>query len=145
MRSTVSASETAAALAATPLFEHVDRSEIERIAGIARPVFFPAGFEIVTEGDDGLGFFVITEGEVEVVRGTTRLAELGKGQWFGEMALLDDLPRSAMVRAIEPTRAFVLYRHDFLTEVRKNEAIAIALLKELSSRLRTLDARLAAE
>jgi CRP/FNR family transcriptional regulator len=113
------------------------------VAAVARPVTFPDGFEVVTEGDDGLGFFVVRSGEVEVVRGGMRLATLGPDSWFGEMALLDNLPRSASVRATAPTDALAFYRWDFLPEVRRHPQIAIALMAELSRRIRELDASLA--
>jgi CRP-like cAMP-binding protein len=131
-------------LANVPLFHEVDRRSLERIAKAARPVIFPPGFEIVKEGDDGLGFFLVQEGHVEVVRDGHVLATLGPTQYFGEMSMLDEEPRVATVRAVEETRCLAIYRWDFLAEVRGNMDLTMALLAGLSRRLRDLDDQLAA-
>jgi CRP/FNR family cyclic AMP-dependent transcriptional regulator len=130
-------------LAQVPLFRTLNRRALERVAKVVRPVVFPPGFEIVKEGDDGLGFFLIQEGQVEVVKGGVKLNTLGPPEYFGEMSMLDDEPRVATVRALEETRCLAIYRWDFLSEARTNMDLAMALLAGLSQRLRELDARLA--
>ena len=131
------------ALSRVPLFRDVMPATVERIARVARPVVVPEGFEVVREGDDGLGFFLVTEGELDVVRGQTHLQQLKPGDYFGEMALLDDQPRAATVRAATESRCLALYRWDFLPEVRRDSDLALALLAGLSRRLRDLDQRYA--
>jgi CRP-like cAMP-binding protein len=130
-------------LSRVPLFRDVEPSTIERIATVARQVVVPVDFEVVREGDDGLGFFVVTDGELDVIRGQTRLQRLKAGDYFGEMALLDDQPRAATVKAATESRCLALYRWDFLNEVRRDPDLALALLSGLSHRLRDLDERYA--
>ncbi len=88
------------ALLSTPLFAQLPQATLERL--IAKmPLFELAPNEIVfTEGDPGTSLFVISEGEVSVQTGETKLANLAAGSFFGEIALVTDLPRSATVRAI---------------------------------------------
>lgn len=136
--------DTVAALARVPLFRDLDEEALGRLTRSARKTVFPEGFEVVREGDDGLGFFLVQEGEFSVRRGGVEVGRLQKGDWFGEMSLLDELPRSATVIAVTPAECLAFYRWDFLTEVRKNPDFALALLEGLSRRLRELDDRYAA-
>jgi CRP/FNR family cyclic AMP-dependent transcriptional regulator len=135
----------AADFASIPLFRHVGEDTLKRVADVAREAVFPEGFEVVTQGDDGLGFFLITEGEFEVIRDGVTLARLGPGEYFGEMSLLDDEPRSATVRSATEGRCHTIYRFDFLTLVRRDPDLSLALLEDLSRRLRALDEQYAAE
>lgn len=131
-------------LASVPLFAKLPKKTIERFGRIVAEREFPAGTDIVTEGDASAAFFLITDGAVEVFRGPNRtpLATLKSGGFFGDMALLDGLPRSATVRATAPTKCLVMTRWDFLTEVRLNPEIALELLEVLSIRIRDLEKRL---
>lgn len=96
------------------------------------------------EGDEGVGFFLIMSGKVQVKRGNTTLATLGPGDFFGEMALLDNYRRSATVTATEPTETIALLRSDFIAELRSNADLSESLLKFMSRRVRELDDRVAA-
>jgi len=104
-------------LASVPLFAKLNRKTLDRLDRIMVQREFPAGKDIVTEGDTGAGFFLIENGKVEVIHGSTLLATLGKGDYFGEMAMLDGRPRVASVRAVETTTCLVMTRWDFLAEV----------------------------
>ena len=132
-------------LASVPLFADLPKETLDRLQRIAVEREYPAGAEIVSEGEVGAGFFLITKGAVEVSRGQgqTHLATRKRGDYFGEMALLDGRPRSASVRATEPTTCLVLTRWDFMAEVRQNPEIALELLEAMSRRVRDLEERLA--
>lgn len=134
-------------LRAVPLFATLPKKTLECLDRILVERRFPAGADIVKEGESGVGFFLITEGTVEVLRGPSAMsmARFKKGDYFGEMALLDGHPRSATVRALEPARCLVLPRWDFLAELRTNADAAIELLEVMSMRVRELEERLVAE
>ena len=82
-----------------PLFSGLGEKERERLAGSFTERTFPAGHEIAVQGKEGVGFFVIESGEVSVSRGGEEIRKLGPGDYFGEMALIDQGPRSATVVA----------------------------------------------
>lgn len=128
-------------LAQIPLFSQFPRRHLTRLGKTLVSRNFPKGQLIVKEGDRAVGFFVITEGAAEVVRGLggpneRALATLRAGDFFGEMALLDGYPRSASVRALEDTECLVLSRWDFLAELRQSPHMAASMLPILSARLR---------
>ncbi len=135
-------SDTTQLLANVPLFRDLPKKTLNRLAKVAVPRTFKAGNEIVREGDRGAGFFLIMQGKVEVVRGDTKLNTLGSGDFFGEMALLDEHPRSATVRALEDTDCLAMSRWDFVSELRANSDLAVEMLEVLSRRVRELDERL---
>ena len=116
-------------LASVPLFSKLPKKTIDRLNRIVVEREYPPGKEIVTEGEIGTGFFMIVDGKVEVVRRQTEgaLATLKKGDYFGEMALLDGGTRSATVRTVEPTRCLALTRWDFLVDVRQDTDLAVEL------------------
>ena len=110
------------------------------------------GPDIFLEGDSGREMFVILEGEIEVLRRSkrgheTRVAVLGPGDWFGEMSILDVLPRSATARVVAPSRMLrlsaqeldALYRRD----LRSYSLLVLNLAREMSRRLRVADGLLA--
>jgi CRP-like cAMP-binding protein len=132
-------------LASIPLFSRTPKKTLERIASLMVERDFPAGADIVQEGQRGVAFFVIADGSVEVSRGSEskHLAALKRGDYFGEMSLIDGDLRSASVRAIEPTRCFAMTQWDFTAELRSEPALALHLLQGLSGHVRTLEMRLA--
>jgi len=127
-----------------PLFEDLDRRSLESIANSAVEQSYQAGQDIVRQGDTGVGAFIIRSGRVEVVQerdgSTERIGELRSGDVFGEMALLDEFPRSASVRAIEPTTCLGIQRWHFRGILDSHPQIALALLPVLTRRLRTAEA-----
>lgn len=111
-----------------------------------------AGAMVFKEGDSGREMFVILDGEIEVLRRSkrgheTRMAILGPGDWFGEMSILDVLPRSATTRTLAPARLLRMTAHDLDTLYRKDtKAYALFVLnvaREMSRRLRVADGLLA--
>lgn len=130
-------------LTSVPLFRDLPQKSIKRIERFARPRHFNAGDKIVSEGEEGLGFYMIQSGKVHVSRGGAALADLHEGEFFGEMALLDAHRRSATVTATEPTDCLVLMRSDFVAELEGNADLAIELLAIVSRRLHDANTRLA--
>jgi len=104
-------------LADHPLFAGLGRGELGRIANAMLVTRHSAGDVVIRQGEPGDRFFLLIDGRVEVVRevdgADIRLAELGARDFFGEMALLDDAPRSATVRALTPIEAYTLDRQEF--------------------------------
>ena len=124
---------------AVPLFRGLEDAELKAVANLSKEMSFRDGEAIVKEGDAGLGFYVIIEGQAEVRRKGKPLAKLQRGSFFGEMALLDDQPRSADVIATEPTRCLVLLRWNFWSLVSKNKKVMRGLFKEMAGRLRKIN------
>ena len=135
-------------LAQVPLFSELNRRALGRLAkGTVRPQF-AIGDVIVKEGEQAVAFFYLLSGRVEVVKGAEGaspkvLRTMGPGDFFGEMALLDNYLRSATVRALEDTECLQLWRWDFLYALRTNPHIAAEMLPVLSRRLRETNAELA--
>jgi len=125
-----------------PLFRDLNKKSIDRLAKFVRPRSFRAGDTIFKEGEEGVGFFLITDGQVEVSRGGASLATLGSGGFFGEMALLDNHRRSATVKAVSDANCLAIMRSDFLAELRNNSDLAVEMLGVLSRRVRELDEKL---
>lgn len=100
------------------LFRSLQPNELDLIARSTRLEAFPAGKAIIREGRVGTAFFLIVSGRVEVVKDIDApsamvLATFGPGDFFGEIASIKHLPRSASVRAIEDTQCLVIWRADF--------------------------------
>ena len=135
---------TADFLGTVPLFSGLDRSELQNFAELTRERSYPRGSVILFENDPGDSRFVVRSGRVKVVLigedgREVILGVLGVGQHFGELALIDEQPRSAHVIAMEDASLIVLRREDFRKRVESNPAVAWSLLTELSRRLRSAD------
>jgi CRP/FNR family transcriptional regulator len=130
-----------------PIFSELGRRDLERLSKLMVPRAVKAGEVIIKEGDQAAGFFVISAGKVEVVRGVDRpdaqvLNTLGPGDFFGEMALFEGFPRVASVRATEDTECLAMTRWDFMAEMKNHPEIAVSMLPVLVRRLRNADAHL---
>ena len=131
-------------LRSIPLFEHLRDPDIERIQGFARERSYPKNNVIVFEEDPGDSLYVVLNGQVKVVLigedgREVILSTPGKGDFFGEMSLIDDQPRSAHVIAMEDSRLLVLRREDFHQCLAAMPGIAIGLLRAMCKRLRQAD------
>lgn len=129
-------------LARVPMFQDLNKKSLDRIAKFARQRSFRAGDTIFREGEEGVGFFLITGGKVDISRGGSHLATMDDGGFFGEMALLDNHRRSATVKAVSDTECLAIMRSDFLAELRNNPDLAIEMLGVMSRRVRELDEKL---
>lgn len=131
-------------LTQVPLFDGLPEAELRAFAPLLRERRFPKGSVILMQGDPGDALYLIGTGQVKVVLigddgREVILSVLGQGSFFGEMSLLDDQPRSAHVVAMEEATLLQLRREDFQTRLRTSPDVAIALLRELSRRLRRAD------
>jgi PPM family protein phosphatase len=129
-------------LGRVPIFSSCTAEEISAIAKVAQENHFQLGQIIVTQGTPGQAFYLITSGRVEILRDGVSLGAFGPGDFFGEMSLLDSAPRSATIRAIEPTSCLMLSSWDFKALLERHPSIAVKLLEVLSRRLRATDERI---
>jgi len=130
-----------------PLFSEMDEQEVAGIRDIMEEMKFKAGQVIIREGETGDLFYVITEGRVEVIirdaaGSDVILHEAGPGDFFGELSMLTNEPRSARIHAVEDVTTLVLERDEFFNFLRKHTHAAIDVLVELGGRLRENDALL---
>jgi CRP-like cAMP-binding protein len=123
-------------LAACPLFRGIDAQGLAALAERAAQVDFPAGHVIARQGEIGTGFFVVIAGRVRVVRDGTVVATLGAGEFFGELSVLDRMPRNAMVAAEVPTSCLALASWDFDAVMLEQPALTLAILRGVAMRLR---------
>jgi CRP/FNR family cyclic AMP-dependent transcriptional regulator len=135
------------ALARSAIFSVLQRGFLDALARAATVRRFSSGESLVKEGDEAVAFYVVSQGQLEVVKGLGQKGErvvgtLSPGDFFGEMALLDGFPRAASVRAATDCECLVLTRWDFLAEVRSNIQVALAILPVLSRRLRECENQL---
>ena len=132
-----------------PLFQGLDKKHLGMLAKTAHERSFPAGQAIVQEGESGIGLFVVGSGQVEVVqqRGgqETRLRTLGPGAVFGELGLLTDHPRTATVRATEPTSCLVVTSWNFRALLDESPIIAKEMLGTVAKWLVEAEDRAAAK
>jgi hypothetical protein len=123
------------ALKRAPLFEGLSRKQLGELARVTEDVDFRAGKVLCREGQRGQEFFVIMDGEVEVTRGGKKLATRGRGEFFGEIALVEDVPRTATVTATTPLRFFVLTRRSFLRLLDEQPKVERKVMRALARRL----------
>jgi CRP/FNR family transcriptional regulator, cyclic AMP receptor protein len=128
-------------LAQVPLFSALSKKDLGLIAKSAEDVKVDAGKVLVTEGSAGAEFFVIMDGKARVTRRGRKVAELGPGDFFGELALLDRAPRNATVVAETPMEVLVLGQREFGGLIDEVPGLAHKLLAGLARRLREADAQ----
>jgi CRP/FNR family transcriptional regulator, cyclic AMP receptor protein len=124
-----------------PLFADFERGELERLSRSFKERTFGAGSTVVGEGKTGAGFFVIESGEATVSRGGDERAKLGPGDYFGEVALIDEGARSATITADSDLRCYGLTSWEFRPLVESNASIAWKLLETMAKRLRAAQQR----
>ena len=125
-----------------PIFAACSKRELALIGRQAEDITFGAGRILVREGEAGSELFVIVNGQARVsVRGRG-VAELGPGDYFGELALLDPAPREATVTAVTPLEALVLGRREFATILAESPTLSTKLMTGIARRLREADSKL---
>ncbi len=134
-------------LSGVSLFALMRKTELEGIAALAHHVLYNTGEVIIMEGETDKQLFIIVSGEVDVIRamGTKderHLRTLGPQSYFGEMALIDNLVRSASVVAKEKTELLCLHQWNLRKEIERCPAIAVELLQMLSKRIRAIEKRM---
>jgi CRP/FNR family transcriptional regulator, cyclic AMP receptor protein len=125
-------------LGACRLFGGVSPEDLAAVSARVVEIEFPADRVIARQGEIGTGFFLVVEGSVRVVRGGDEVAVLGPGDFFGELSVLDGLPRIAQVVAIEPTRCLALASWDFEQALLDSPKLGLAILRGLATRLRSV-------
>lgn len=120
-----------------PLFAGCDDRDLERLADRFQERTFSEGEEVVTEGSTGTSFFVISEGDATVSVGGEVRDELGRGDYFGEIALVDEGVRSASVTAKTDLKSYFLTPWEFRPFVEEHPQVAWTLLQNLARRLRS--------
>jgi CRP/FNR family cyclic AMP-dependent transcriptional regulator len=130
-----------------PLFSDLSEGELVRFADVTREREYPRNSIILFEDDPGDSLYIVSSGQVKVVLigedgREVILSVLNDGDFFGEMSLIDDEPRSAHVIAMKDSRLLVLRREDFQQQINQHPSIAVKLLKVLVQRLRRADAKI---
>ncbi|MGC2289316.1 MAG: cyclic nucleotide-binding domain-containing protein [Thermoplasmata archaeon] len=124
-------------LASVPLFSSLKKSQLHTMAVTAKERNYRDGDAIVKEGEKGIGFYLILAGRARVEKAGKQVATVGPGQYFGEMALLDEQARTADVRAAGAVRCLVLSPWEFWAAVGNEPEVLRTLLKETVRRLRS--------
>lgn len=128
-------------LAQVPLFSACSKKDLQQVARRAEDVHVDAGKVLVREGAAGAEFFVIVDGQADVTMRGAKVATLGPGQFFGDLALLDRAPRNATVTAKTPMELVVLGQREFAALIDEVPGFAHKLLAGLAHRLREYDAK----
>lgn len=134
-----SSEEKATALVRVPLFAGISDESMARLASVAGELEFEDGQFIVRQGQVGTGLYVILRGAVRVIRGSTELATLTETDFFGELAVIDQQPRLASVQADGDVTCLALASWDLLQLLESDSALALNLIRGLTSRIRSLD------
>jgi CRP/FNR family cyclic AMP-dependent transcriptional regulator len=134
-------------LSRVDLFSTLDKKELQEIAKNCQERTFSAGSTLFSQGDPGVALYVLTQGNVRISqannpdRAEEVIGNASVGEVLGEMALLDELPRSATVVAAEDVTVLVLPVWEFRSILRSHPDIALKMLAVLSRRLRKAEAR----
>jgi CRP-like cAMP-binding protein len=118
-----------------PLFSKLDKKGLQDVAHIADELDLRAGKEMATEGDRGREFFVLLKGEAEVRRGGERINTMKEGDFFGEIALVTKMPRTATVTATSDVDVLVITERDFDSLLKKSPEIGRAVAEALAERI----------
>jgi len=127
-------------LSSIPMFRSCTTEQLDRLAALGAAVS-ATDAEVVEEGDRGDDFFVITSGKGRVTRGGQEVAELGPGDYFGELSLFDPAPRNATVAAVGPMSLVSLSRDSFVQALNEMPQLRDTLLHGMARRIHELDSR----
>ena len=129
-------------LKSVDLFKSIPAENLSRVAQITDEVTFDANSPIFAEGDYGDSLFIVVDGNVRIHKGTQELAMLGKGTCLGEMALLDDEPRSADATVTEDSTLFKIEQEGFYEVMGSQSDIMEGIIKLLTGRLRVANEKM---
>jgi CRP/FNR family cyclic AMP-dependent transcriptional regulator len=118
-----------------PLFAPLTKAQLAQVASIADEVGLPGGKQLTRQGERGREFFVLLDGEAEVRRNGRKVATMRPGDFFGEIALVSDRPRSATVTATDPVRVLVIRDADFRSVLLHTPQIALKVMEAVAERL----------
>jgi CRP-like cAMP-binding protein len=118
-----------------PLFSHCSKKELGLVAQIADEIDLPEGKTLMREGDRGREFFVLVEGSADVRRRNRKLNTMGRGDFFGEIALVSQRPRSATVTTTSPVRLLVVTEQSFRSLLDRAPDVQRKVLRALADRV----------
>jgi CRP/FNR family cyclic AMP-dependent transcriptional regulator len=127
------------ALGRCPFFAGLSRGELSELAKRTEDLEVEAGRVLAREGATGSEFFVIIEGDVSVTKDGREIRSLGPGEFFGEIALIEDRPRTATVTAKTPLRFFVLTRQNFRSLLQQQPELEEKVTRALEERVRATE------
>ena len=128
-----------ARLKAVPLFAGLARKDLDMLVRQADHLRYPARHTVVREGSPGEEFWLVVEGTLAVHRGGKVVAEIGPGDWFGELAVIDPAPRDATVVATTPVELMVIGRRRFWSVLEASPSLMRKVIVGLAVRLREMD------
>jgi CRP-like cAMP-binding protein len=118
-----------------PLFSHCSKKELGLVAQIADEIDLPEGKTLMREGDRGREFFVLVEGNADVRKGNRKINTLSKGDFFGEIALVSQKPRTATVTTASPVRVLVVTEQSFRSLIDRAPDVQRKVLLALADRV----------
>ena len=124
-----------------PLFSELDKKDLQGLASSMKERTFEAGDTVASEGQTGVGFFIIEDGEATVTVGGEELGTMKAGDSFGEVALIDDGARTATITAKTPLKCYGITSWEFRPLVEENADLAWKMLQEMAKRLRAAEQR----
>ena len=124
-----------------PLFADLEQRDLRELAETLKERTFPAGETLAEEGQGGVGFFIIEDGQARVTVGGQEVGRLGPGDYYGEIALIAETPRTATVVAESEVKAVGLTSWEFRPLVESNASVAWKLLEALAKKLREAEHR----
>ena len=134
------AADAAAALANIDLFRGLSPKDLAEVADMAKEINFGAGQAITEEGEAGGRFYVLLDGDADVIIGNDTINSLKAGDYFGEISLIDGQPRTATILARSPLRTLSLSSWNFRPLLKQHPSIAECVLLDLCRRLRETEA-----
>lgn len=123
-----------------PLLSGLGKRDIEEVGRLAEEIDLPGGHVLMREGASGNEFFVIVDGTVRIERGGATIRSLGPGDFLGEIALVDDGPRTATATTESPAKLLVVGHREFHSLMDQFPTIQTCVLQALAQRVRHLDA-----
>lgn len=127
-------------LAAVPLLAGLDRKHLERVSSMSDQVDVPAGRVLARQGEYGAEFYVLIEGSVSVERDGQHIGDLGPGAFFGELALLAHIQRTATVTTSAPSKLLVVGAREFRSLLEDEPSIVRTILQVVAERVARMEA-----
>jgi CRP-like cAMP-binding protein len=134
--------EKRAQLETVPLFHDCSSEVLDQLAAVTTEFEFDADAPIVQQGQIGNGLYIVVSGGARIVAGSDELTRMGPGEFFGELSVIDQQPRTATVYAVGQTACLALASWDLMEVLERQPRLAMNMLKELASRLRDADIQL---
>ncbi len=135
----ISKNDKIALIKSVPLFARCSKKELGEIASLADEIDLPENKSLIRQGERGREFFVLLDGEVDIVRDGTKIDTMHSGDFFGEIALVSNVPRTATVIANKPIRVLVITDRDFRMLLEHTPQLQLKVLEALAERLAQLE------